>query len=221
MRRRYPNYCRERYVAQGRDDDPSVTIIAQVGLLVSYAKKKIFRSNHFSTSCNNSIKIEACTKECLCDVIFSSPLAQKLFPDNVIVLESFAVEPLRSNIDNWQHENNVYFAVEKCSDGAFPRSVSFGVMSRRVKGVYWCVSVYTSDPVLFEGHLLYHFKRACEVIDDDFIFESFQEEGLTNHGKRVLQEQLQMEVDEEISKISVKLYESKLILSAKPSFKAS
>jgi hypothetical protein len=84
------------------------------------------------------------------------------------------------------------------------------------------VSVDASDPALYEAHLLYHFKRACEVIDDDFIFTSSQEEGLTKHGKRVLQEQLQMEVDEEISdKIPAKLYESKLILSAKSSFKDS
>ena len=221
MGRRYPNYCRERYVTEEKDDDPSLTKITQVGLLISHAKKKNFRLDHFSTS-DNPIQLEACSKEYLCNVIFSSPLAQKLFPDNAIILGNFSIEPLRSNIDNWLQEYNAYSAVEKCSDGAFPRSVSFGVMSRRVKYVYWSVAVYTSEPVLYEAHLLHHFKRACKVIDDDFIFKLVQDEGLINHGKRVLQEQLQLEVDEEISgKVKAKLYESKLILSAKSSFKDS
>ncbi|KAL9958125.1 hypothetical protein ACROYT_G035096, partial [Oculina patagonica] len=146
-------------------------------------------SHHFSTT-NNSIQIEACTKEYLCNVIFLSPQAQTLFPDNVIILDFFPMEPLRSNIDYWQQENELYFAVEKCSDGAIPKSVSFGVLSPRAKCVQWSVTVYTSDPVLYEAHLLYQFKRACEVVKGDFSFDTFQDKRLTNYGRRVLQERL-------------------------------
>ena len=64
--------------------------------------------------------------------------------------------------------------------------------------------------MLYEAHLLHQFKRACEVIGSHFIFESFQDKSLTKHGKRALQERLQLELDEEMSKMSMKLYEMKL-----------
>ena len=209
IRRRYPNASRQRFTtSKSFDSNPSVTKLAEMVVLRSYAKQ-VLRSHPFSTT-NNSIQIEACTKEYLCDVVFSSDQAKKLFPNNVIVLEFFPMEPLRSNIDYFQQENDLYFAVEKCSDGAFPRSVSFGVLSPRVKYVHWSVTVYTSDPVLYEAHLLHPFKRACEVIGGHFVFESLQDQSLTKHGKRVLQERLQLELDEEMSKMSMKLYEMKL-----------
>ncbi len=121
------------------------------------------------------------------------------------------MEPLRSNIDYWQQENELYFAVEERSDGAFPRSVSFGVLSPRVKCVHWSVTVYTSDPVLYEAHLLHQFKRACEVVKGDFSFDTFQDKSFTNYGRRVLQKRLQLELDEEMSKMSVKLYEARFL----------
>ena len=62
----------------------------------------------------------------------------------------------------------------------------------------WFVTVYTSDPVVYEAHLLYQFKQACEVIDGDFVFQSAQGKVLTNHGRRVLQEHLQVQIDEEM-----------------------
>lgn len=116
------------------------------------------------------------------------------------------MEPLRSNIDYLQQEIDLYFAVEKCSDNDFPRSVSFGVLSPRVKYVRWNVNVYTSDPVLYEAHLLHQFQRAREVIKGFF---TFQDESLTKQGVRVLQERLQLQLDEEMSKTTAKLYEKK------------
>ena len=73
--------------------------------------------------------------------------------------------------------------------------------------MHWSVTVYTSDPVLYEAHLLYQFKQACEVIGGDFIFDSYQDKSLTKHGRRVLQEGLKLELDEEVSKIPMELYE--------------
>ncbi|KAL9958111.1 hypothetical protein ACROYT_G035082 [Oculina patagonica] len=130
--------------------------------------------------------------------------AQKLFPDNIILVEKIPFEPIRSNIDFLTMENDVYFAVEKCIDGALPRSVSFSLLSPRVKIAHWSVTVYTSDPVLYEAHLLHQLKRACEVIKGDFIFNSFHDKSLTYHGKRVLKERLQVEFEEELP---VNLYE--------------
>ena len=203
VRRHYPNVCRERF--SSIENRPTVTKIVQLDILWS----RTWPSHHFPTT-NNSIQIEACSKEYLCDVVFSRPVAQKLFPENVIILDCFPIEPSRTNIDYFQQERDLHFAVEKCGDGAFPRSVSFGGLSPAVKCMHWYVTVYTSDPKLYEAHLLYQFNRACDVIDGDFIFRSFQDKSLTPHGRRVLQEQLQLELEEEMSKTSVMLYENKL-----------
>ena len=90
----------------------------------------------------NSVKIQSCSMDYLCDVIFSRPVTQKLFPDNVIVVEYFPIEPLRSNIDYLMREEDLYFAIEKCTNDVPPRSVSFGVLSPRVKFMHWCATVY-------------------------------------------------------------------------------
>ena len=103
----------------------------------------------------------------------------------------------------------VYFAVEKCSGDALPRSVSFGVLSRRAKFTQWSASIYSSDPFLYQAHLAYHFKRACEVIKgDDFMFCSFHDQKLTNFGKRILKEHLlQTTLDEKITQGFANRYE--------------
>ena len=207
IRRQYPSVCQERF--KTLDSYPSVTKLAQFDILRYYVKRT--SRSHRSSTNDSSIQIEACTREYLCDVIFSKPVAQKLFPDNIIAPDLIPIEPLPLNIDYLQQENALYFAVEKCSNGAYPRSVSFGVLSPRIKMAHWCVNVYTSDPILYEAHLVHQFKRACEVIDDNFIFRSFQEESLTAYGKRVLHGLIQPELDEEMFKMSVKLYENKLL----------
>ena len=209
VRGHYPNVCRERFTSI--ENYPSVTKLMQLDILSSRVieSSKTALQFHHSSTTTKSIQIEACTKEYLCDVIFSSSVAQKLFPDNAIILDFFPIEPLRTNIDYLQQERDVYFAVEKCSDGGFPRSVSFGVMSPTVNCTDWCVTIYTSDPKLYEAHLLYQFRRAREVIDGDFVFRTFQDKSLTQHGRRVLQKELQLELGEEMSKKSMKLYENK------------
>ena len=164
----------------------------------AHAKIKTLHSNLFSKT-NDSTQIDACTKEYLCDIIFSSPVARTLFPDGVILSELFPIEPLRSNIDYLQQECDLYFAVEKRGEHPFPRSVSFGVLSPRARCMVWTATVYTSDPALYKEHVLYQFKRACDVVDDDFIFQSIQDKGLTSHGRRVLQERLQVQLEEETS----------------------
>ena len=158
----------------------SMTKLVELDILSSYAKQKTLHVHlHHLSATSDSIEIEACTKEYLCDVIFCSSKAQKLFPHNVLVLDFFPIGPLRSNIDYMQQERDLYFAVEKCTNDSFPRSVSFGTLSPAVKNVYWNVTVYTSDPALYKAHLLHQFKRACEVIKGDFIFGSHHDKSLS------------------------------------------
>ena len=96
-----------------------------------------------SLKVNFSDLIEPCTKEYLCDTIFSSPVAQKLFPANSIVLDWIPMEASRSNIDHFQHElgQDFYFAVEKCGEDGIHRSVSFGALTPRVGCIDWTVTI--------------------------------------------------------------------------------
>ena len=139
------------------------------------------------------VEIQSCSKKYLCDVIFSGPVASKLFPNNAILVNWFPIEPLPSNIDYLMQENGdlIYFAVEKCTDYISPRSVSFGVLSQTVMCMKWSAAICTSDEVLYQAHLVHQFKRACEVIKDaDFRFSCFQDQVFTNRGRRFLQERL-------------------------------
>ena len=205
MRRQYPRVCKIRFTSY--DQIPSMTKLVELDILSSYAKQNNLPSYHLSTT-SDPIEIEACTKEYLCDVIFCNSEAQKLFPHNVLVLDFFPIEPLRSNIDFMQQERDLYFAIEKCTDGSFPRSVSFGTLSPAVKTVYWNVTVYTSDPVLYEAHILHQFKRACETIKGDFIFASYHDKSLTNQGRILLVERLHLEIDEKVSNQTLILNET-------------
>ena len=89
------------------------------------------------------------------------------------------MEPLRSNIDYFQQECDLHFAVERCNDGADRSALVYCRQELNVC-IAWTVAIHLSDPALYEAHLLYHFKRACEVIDDDFVFRSVQDTGFIN-----------------------------------------
>ena len=201
VRRHFPKVRRQLRATQ--KVYPSRRKIAHHDILSFPVAKGSLCLHHYLAT-NTSVQIEPCSKNYICDVVFSPLVAKKLFPDNIIIVESIPFEPLRSNIDFLAMEGDVYFAVEKCIDGALPRSVGFGLSSPRVKIAHFSVTVYTSDSVLYEAHLLHQFKRAFEVVKGDFIFHSFQDKSLTNHGKRVLKERLQVEFKEELP---VNLYE--------------
>jgi len=206
---KYPSARRRRFVRlNNRVPGAHCKTLAQREVLSCYVEKKTIRSQQPSNL--NSTEIQSRSKDYLCDVFFPSLVAQKLFPGNVILVERFPIEPLRSNIDYLMQENgdSVFFAVEKCSDDALPRSVSFGVLSRRAKFTQWSASIYSSDPFLYQAHLVYHFKRAFEVIKGDFMFSSCHDQKMTNCGKRILKEHLmQITLDEEITHVSANLYE--------------
>ena len=88
----------------------------------------------------------------LFSVIFSSPLAKKLFPDDIIVVDYIPIEPVRSNVDYLiQEYGDVCVAVENATNHSSP---SFGLLSPRVKYNRWSVAIYSNDSVLYEGHLL-------------------------------------------------------------------
>ena len=205
VRKTFPNVRRKRLPKQD-ENFPLGRKLLQLDTLGCYVEKSTHLSHQIPVE-KSSVEVISCTKEYLYNVIFSRCTAQKLFPDNVIILDWLPIEPLGSNVDYLMQEHDMYFAVEKCTDGTqSPRSVSFGVLSHRIsKLVHWCAAVYSTEKELYEAHLVHQFKRACEVVNGDFIFSCSQDKQFTNCGRRVFKEQLQMTLDEEGE--TVNLYE--------------
>ena len=203
--KKFPN-VRRKLLTKYDENFPLGRKLVQLDNLTCYVEKATLPSHQIPVA-KSSVEVISCPKEYLHNVIFSRKTTQKLFPDNVIILDWLPIEPLGSNIDYLMQEHDMYFAVEKCADGTqSPRSVSFGVLSHRIsKLVHWCAAVYSSEKVLYEAHLVHQFKKACEVVNGDFIFSCSQDKQFTDCGRRMFKEQLQMTLDEESE--TVNLYE--------------
>ena len=203
-REHFPSLERERSMTEMANSQNRIKLLEcyvssyQVNMQASQAK--------ISTIKSKSVKIDPCSREYFSKVILSPPVRSKLFPNNAIIINSCAFEPVRSNADHVLQECSEVF-VDKCAGDALPRSISFGTFSPRVKFLHWNASVYADDPVLFKAHLLYHLKRACQVVSGDFIFASFQNRSQTHLAKKVMEEELQLTSDGDRTMI---LYERKL-----------
>lgn len=210
VRTKFPSVLRRRFIIPEEKATTSFEELAKPDTLVCFVEKATIQSRQFSLSTVDCVEIQSCTMDYLCSVIFSSPLVKKLFLDGIIVVDCNPLEPVRSNIDYLiQEYGDIYVAVEKSTDDASPKSVSFGLLSPRVKYNRWTMTTYCSDSVLYEAHLLHQLKRACEVIKGDFFFSSSQDKTLTNSGRRALKELLDMKIDEDLSKTynRMRLYE--------------
>ena len=200
----YPSLQRERSTTRHVASSVDQKILSEYDIL-SYHVQKIFYGE-VNISKTNSVKIERCSREYVSEVILSDPVRAQLFPDNIILVHWCPYEPIRSNIDHMLQEKDEMF-IEKCTEGALPRSFSSGTFSPRVKFVEWHATFYTKDHVLFEAHLLHQLKRACELINGDFIFLSFQDKSLTPSGRKVMEEQLHLKENDWPSEKTLKLHE--------------
>ena len=195
VRRQYPNVQREIF-ASTACPSPAREITQMTIIRTSAVNRSLLALN--SLKVNFSDLIEPCAKEYLCDTIFSSSVAQKLFPDNSIVLDWIPMEASQSNIDHFQRElgQDFYFAVDKCGEDGIPRSVSFGALLPRVGCTDWTVTIYTSDPSLYEAQVTHQLQHAFNVIEGEFFISFTQDKSLSNRGRRLLRECLpQVEFD--------------------------
>ena len=172
VREHYPSVQRERFAAVV-DMASSVdqTKLLEYDILSYHVGRKF--SSETEKSKTNLVEIKICSEEYFADVVLSDPVRALLFPDNIIIVNWCPFKPIRSNIGHILQESNEMF-VEKSPDHVLSKSLSFGTFTRCVKFVDWITVVYTKDPNLFEAHLLSQLKRACEVINGDFIFLSFK-----------------------------------------------
>ena len=186
----YPSLQRERFTAVV-DMASSVdqTKLLEYDIVAYHVQKKFYgEAEIFKT---NLVEMKICSREYFADVVLSDPVRALLFPDNIIIVNWCPFKPIRSNIDLILQESDKII-VEKCPDHVSPKSLSFGTFAPCVKFVDWIIVVYTKDPVLFEAHLLHQLKRACEVIDGDFIFLSVQDKSLTPLARKLMEEKLQL-----------------------------
>ncbi|XP_020629121.1 histidine N-acetyltransferase-like [Orbicella faveolata] len=206
VKEHYPSVQRERFTTPaGLASSVDQTELLEMGILSYQVDKTLSSQDAISTT--NAVEIEMCSKEYFSSVILSSPVRGELFPANVIIVNWCPLELLRSNIDYMLQESDETF-VEKCAGDASPRSFSFGAFSPREKFQQWLATFYTKDPVLFEAHLLHQLKRACEVINSDFIFlVFFQEKSLTPSARKMMEEQLQLKEHDWHTKKTMKLFE--------------
>ncbi|XP_078343916.1 histidine N-acetyltransferase-like [Oculina patagonica] len=161
----------------------------------------------------STVEITTCTKEYISDVIFSSPVGQKLFPDNILLYDRLPFELSHSNFEYLLQEfENLEFYVEKCSDNSSPRSFSFGSVAKRVGYVHWTTYIYTKDVRLYEAHLLHQFKRARAAIKGRFIFvSSAQSESLSSHGRMLMEDQLQLKISDNLFELKLYIFEMDLL----------
>lgn len=200
----YPSVQRERFTTF-LDIVSSVdqTKLLEYDSLSYHVQRKFYgEAEIFKT---NLVEMKICSRKYFADVVLSDPVRALLFPDNIIIVNRCPFEPIRSNIDHILQESDKIF-VEKCSDHVLPKSLSFGIFEPCVKFADWIIAVYTKDPVLFEAHLLHQLKRACEVIDGDFIFLSYQNKSLTPLARKLMEEKLQLKTHDYLSE-KMYLYE--------------
>jgi len=197
----YPSVQRERFTTTRSLDQ---TKLLEHDILSYHVEKKFPAQGKISKT--SSVEIQICSREYFSQVILSGPVKTQLFPNNIIVVNWCPFEPVQTNIDHMLQESDGVF-VEKCPEHVSPMSLGFGTFSPCVKFEEWLAAVYTKDPILFEAHLLHQLKRACEVVNGDFIFISFQDKNLTPLARRVMEEQLQLKEHDWLSKRTLKLYE--------------
>ena len=169
-------------------------------------KEKCMQITEGKIDLNIMVDIQQCSRKHFSDILLA-PLMKTLFPNDVIIVNSCPFAPLRSNIDCILQETDEMF-VEKCAD-TFPKSISFGTFSPRTKCLHWLASVYSDHPNLYEAHLRYQFRHACAFIKNDFVFVSFHDKSLSPLVKKLMEEELQLQVCEYYKNKTMKLYETK------------
>lgn len=200
----FPNVCRVRLTTYRPLESSTATrMILELDKLNYQVVERV--SNGRAMLPSNTV---TCSKQYFCDVILSRPCSLKLFPSNVLVVDRdwCPFEALQSNIDYILQEGD-FLLVEKCVEGEFPKSFSFGRLSPKAKLLEWVVSVYADDPATFADHVIYQFNHACQVIKGEFSFTSFQEKRFRGHVQKLLEEQLQLKHADYFSYESLFLYE--------------
>ena len=151
--RQFPSMQRERFMIDfhkvTRQDQ---TELLKCDLLSYEVTAKSFSQAKISTIKSNAVAIEPCSKQQFSNIILSPLVRAKLFPKNVVVVNSCPFDPLPSNVEHILQECSEVF-VEESTDGVLPRSISFaGTLSARVK-CHTGGCLYTPMTPFFSQHI--------------------------------------------------------------------
>ena len=156
---------------------------------------------------NLAVELKPCTRQDFHDVLLEKPRASRLFPGGCVSISWQPFEAIQSNIDYIFKDGDHVF-VDWSGDGSqgerFPKAMSHGRLSKRVKCLFWLTTICTDDPVLLQANVLHQLKNACEVVEGDFMFYlSFAKE-FQSLVKSILGETLKLEVTWECEDILFK-----------------
>ncbi|XP_031552850.1 histidine N-acetyltransferase-like [Actinia tenebrosa] len=142
-----------------------------------------------------SIKLHPYNKNQVSEVLFSEGVSNILFQESCLIIDWEPFEALRSNIDYIFQDRDYQFADRSAADvsrGELPKSFSHGRISPRTDCVHWVTTIYTDDPILYRAHVLQQLKCALEQVHGSFIFSPFHVPSLSNEGRQILKEDLQL-----------------------------
>ena len=175
----------------------------------AYHVGKEFCDKPEATALKNPMEIKTCAPDYFANIIESLPA--RLFTRNSIFLSNWCpFERLRSNVDHILRESTELY-VEKCDDDVIPNSLGVGTLSPRVKYKQWVAEVYADSPDLFQAHIVHQLKRACELINNDFIFTiTMQDERLSSLVRIIMKDQLKFKTVDRYHNKTLKVFEKDL-----------
>ena len=202
----YANIQRKRFVSIRNTEIPDPRKLLELHI-EAYNIGKEFCDKLKATALTNSMEIKTCAPDYFANIIESLPA--RLFTGNSIFLSNWCpFERLRSNVDHILRESTELY-VEKCDDDVIPNSLGVGTLSPRVKYKQWIAEVYADSPDLFQAHIVHQLKRACELINDDFIFIfTMQDESLSSLVRIIMKDQLKFKTADFFHNKTLRVYET-------------
>ena len=201
----YANIQRKRFVSIRNTEIPDPRKLLELHI-EAYNIGKEFCDKLKATALTNSMEIKTCAPDYFANIIESLPA--RLFTRNSILSNWCPFERLRSNVDHILRESTELY-VEKCDDDVIPNSLSVGTLSPRVKYKQWVAEVYADSPDLFQAHIVHQLKRACELINDDFIFTiTMQDESLSSLVRIIMKDQLKFKTADFFHNKTLRVYET-------------
>ena len=202
----YPNLQRKRFTSIGDTEIPDPRKLFELHV-EAYHVGKEFCDKLKATVLTNSMEIKTCAPDYFANIIESLPA--RLFTKNSIFLSNRCpFERLRSNVNHISRESTELY-VEKCDEDVIPNSLSVGTLSPKVKYIEWVAEVYADSPDLFQAHIVHQLKRACELINDDFIFTiTMQDESLSSLVRIIMKDQLKFKTAVFFHNKTLKAYET-------------
>ena len=203
----YPNLQRERFTSILDLEIPDPRKLLELHV-EAYHVGKEFCDKSEATALKNPMEIKTCAPDYFANIIESLPA--RLFASNSIFLSnSCPFDRLRSNVDHILRESTELY-VEKCDHDVIPNSLGVGTLSPRVKYMQWVAQVYTDSPDLFQAHIVHQFKRACELINDDFVFITMADERLSSLVRIIMKDQLKFKTVDRFHNKTLKVFEKDL-----------